>query len=93
MKLSVYTIFDCKSEVYNSPVFYRTDAEAIRNLSLMVNSTDNAIGLNPEDFTLFKIGSFSQENGVLQLLDAPKVSIVSAIDLKRGDGCEDKEKA
>lgn len=61
--MRIYTIYDTKAEHYGNPVFIRTDAEARRMFGQVANDESTEIGRHPEDFLLYRIGSWDAENG------------------------------
>ena len=65
MKLSIFSVFDSKASAFLPPFFLHNDAMAIRVFSDCVNADTHAFGKHPADYTLFRIGSFSDENGTL----------------------------
>lgn len=74
MKFKIFSIYDSKAEVFNTPIFLATEGQAIRIFDDMVNDEDkNAdIAKHPEDYTLFTIGEFDANNGKLEPLNTPK---------------------
>lgn len=72
MNLKLFTIFDAKAEAYQTVFTARATGEAIRQFADMANDHDNQIGRHPEDFTLFEIGEFSQENGRINALESKR---------------------
>lgn len=63
--MRLYTIYDSKAEHYGNPISVRTDAEARRQFSVVATDPNTEIGRHPEDFMLFRIGSFNSETGSL----------------------------
>jgi len=63
MKVNMYAIFDRASGIYDGPHPGRADGEIIRNFSQMCLNADSAIGKAPEDFTLFKVGTWNDGTG------------------------------
>lgn len=63
MKLNVYSIYDSAAKAYATPFFMQNDGLAIRAFQSNVNSKeDNNISKYPDQFTLFKIGEYNDEN-------------------------------
>lgn len=58
---------DRKSELYASPLVFVNDADAIRSFVDAVNREDaqSLIYLHPDDYDLFRIGSYDDSDGVL----------------------------
>lgn len=64
MVYNVYTVKDHKSwfsQIWNDI----NDETAKRGFSQMMSNPDNVMGFNPQDFDLFKIGTFDSETGQL----------------------------
>ena len=72
MNLNVYSIFDKAVRAYMRPFFMRTDAEALRAFVADIRSEDSMVGKHPEDYSLFRIGEFDGEVGVLTGTDDPR---------------------
>ncbi len=75
-------IRDSKAESFNQPMLHRTLAEAERQFSLHVNekNPNNFLNQYPEDYDLYKIGSYNEKTGTLEKLDSP-VHVAKAISL------------
>lgn len=67
MKRIVCCVQDRKSELFASPMVFVNDADAIRNFADAVNREDanSMIYLHPDDYDLFRIGTFDDSDGVL----------------------------
>ena len=73
MNLNIYSIYDSAAKAYMSPFFMHNHGLAIRAFSDQVNATtDNQIKNHPEQFTLFHIAEYNDENGHIEPLDTPK---------------------
>lgn len=66
MKLNAYTIYDVASGVYMRPFFSQADGQAIRGFKDIATDADHEIGKHPEDYTLFRIGSFNDNTGKME---------------------------
>ena len=79
MILNVYSVFDSKLASFGRPWYELTDASAIRVFSDAVNDTqnpNNQWNRHPEDFSLYRLGQFDDENGKID--SALPVSLVTA---------------
>lgn len=66
MKLNIYAVHDNKVKAYGTPFFQITDGQAIRAFQDNVNSTtESQITKHPEDFTLFKLGEYDDQTGII----------------------------
>lgn len=63
MKHIMFTIYDSKAEAYLPPFVMHQEGMAIRVFSDCVNDTKHQFGLNPQDYTLFRIGMFNDLKG------------------------------
>ena len=70
MILKTYTIHDAKAETYQPPFHARANGEAMRIFANMANDKNHPIGEHPEDYTLFRIGFFNPDKGLIAGLDA-----------------------
>lgn len=74
MKLNAYAIFDTAAVAYLQPFFMHNDDLAVRAFRDNVNAdTDSVISLHPEQFTLFKIGTFDDKSGTLERLETNQI--------------------
>lgn len=63
MNKNIYSIYDNKTCVFNTPFFSMNNAAAIRTFSDAANDTQTNINKHPEDFALFHIGHYDEETG------------------------------
>ncbi|QXP08053.1 MAG: nonstructural protein [Arizlama microvirus] len=65
--MKIYALLDTKSGTYGVPFFQRNDTTAARAISLEVNRNDESNMLNkyPEDFTLYILGEYDEETGLI----------------------------
>lgn len=63
----IYGLYSVKDERtdYNAPFQARTDEEAKRNFAAIVNDKNTTVGQFPEDYSLYKVGTFNSENGYI----------------------------
>ena len=80
----VYSIFDVKSKVYSNPTLSIARGDIEREWIDIVNEPDNKFNRHPEDFILYKLGTFDDCAGVYDCLDTPEI-IARAIDVWKGD--------
>lgn len=79
MKYPVVTIRDAKTSFW-PPQIYDTEAAAVRDFAMAVNSGEGKLSYSPGDFTLFKIGMFNNEKGTLEVVH-PIEQIVNGLDV------------
>lgn len=63
MILKVFSIYDMKAELFNTPFFMGTNGEAIRAFKDLVANPDSTPGRHPEDYRLMCIGEFDNATG------------------------------
>lgn len=63
MKLTIYSIFDKATEAYMRPWFAQSDGQAIRMFVDEARKPDTEINQHPEDYALFRIGTFVDTKG------------------------------
>ena len=73
MKLCQYTIFDNVHEAYHHPYSMENDAMALRQFANMAND-DTQIAKNPEDYSLWHLGSFETTTGECSLIPHQKLA-------------------
>ena len=66
MKVNLYAVFDRCSGVYDGPIPGRADAEMIRGFTQQCLNPDSQLGKSPDDFTLFKVGSWNDGTAELE---------------------------
>ncbi len=76
---SVYTIYDSKAEAYMTPFFVDKDGQALRDFQDVVQNPETPFAKHPEDYTLFKIGTYDPNTAQLKPLETP-VSMGLAIE-------------
>lgn len=79
MQLGMYSIYDKKAEAFTQPFFQATRGLAIRAFTDACNMQDNQFAKHPEDYTLFLIGTFDDETGVLAQ-DVVPVPLMPAVE-------------
>ena len=65
-----YSIFDKKAKTYASPFPALNDSVAIRMVSVSATG-ESLLAQYPEDFSIFRVGTFSEETGVFSPNDVP----------------------
>ncbi len=65
MKLNIYTIFDTASGLYMRPFYQQSDGAAVRSFKDIAIDADHEVGKHPEDYSLFRIGVYDDNNAVI----------------------------
>lgn len=66
MKVGVYSVLDVGTSHYHSPYVARNDVEARRIFESLGSKGDSLLVKYPEDYQLFRIGSFDDSDGALE---------------------------
>lgn len=90
MLLSIFTIYDEKAKAYLAPFFLPTTGMAVRTFTDMINNPECAFYKHPEDYTIFKIGTFDDSLGLL-LVELKPTSLHNGVTLKNIDQEADHE--
>ena len=65
MKLYVFTIFDSAAGAYLRPFLLRSNGEAMRTFQNECMNADSPLSQHPEDYSLYRIGSYDDNKGEL----------------------------
>lgn len=71
MNTEIFTVYDSAARRYLEPFCAETIETAIRMFRALVEKEGHSFNRWPQDYTLFHIGKFDSENGVLIALDTP----------------------
>lgn len=74
----VFSVFDSKVEAYLEPMYYLTEAEAERAFRNACIQQEHPFCHNAEDYTLFQLGDFDDNTGMLAPFTTPK-PVIKAI--------------
>lgn len=85
MLSKICTIYDGKAQAYLLPMYFQSLAQAERSFGDIVNDKEHPIGCHPEDYTLWCIGEWDEQTGIIVVFDV-KQSIAEGIQLYRGIG-------
>lgn len=80
MELKIFTVYDSKANAYMQPFFMNSTGQALRAWIDAVNDKTTQFNKHPEDFTLFEIGVYHDENAQIESLRTP-ISIGVALEL------------
>lgn len=65
MKMNFYSVYDSATNAYMRPFCFQTDGQALRSFGDEAVRADSEISKHPEDYSLFRIGSFDDAEGEL----------------------------
>lgn len=71
MTVELFSVYDSAARAFMEPFHAPTIESAIRSFRHTVNNGKNQIQQFPEDYTLFHIGTFNQEEGTVSALATP----------------------
>jgi len=71
MRMQAFSVYDGAAKAYLEPFFADTVEVAIRMFRAVVSKPDHQFARFPEDYTLFHLGEFDQELGLLNPLKTP----------------------
>jgi hypothetical protein len=77
MEMKMFAIRDEKLEAFMSPMFFRSNGEAIRAFFDEVERPDSKMHRHPGDYVLYFVGVWTDDNGVVLGLEEP-LALVSA---------------
>lgn len=69
MKQLMYAVYDSKAKAFCRPFFAAVEAVALRAFEGGANDPENEIGRHPNDFSLFQVGEFDDDTGVVRPLE------------------------
>lgn len=62
----VYALYDAAARAYLAPQLNSTDDAAKRDLALALSQSAGVpLGFSPKDFSLYRIGTFDNDSGIL----------------------------
>ena len=86
MNLSVFCIHDVKAGAYLPPFFLPQVAMAARTFADCVNDPTHAFGKNPQDYTLYHLGSY--DDNTAEIILQEKRSIGNGMEFKQEKSTE-----
>ena len=61
--MMIFSIYDEKAEVYNTPFFQGTVGMALRSFQELVRDNESMLFKYPEDYILYRIGEYDDKTG------------------------------
>lgn len=83
MILQVIAAFDKKARAFMQPFYAAHVDVAIRSFGQAANTAEHQVHNHPEDFALYYLGTFNDENAQFTLAAQPQ-HLAEAIQLKKG---------
>jgi len=75
LSMALFSIWDNKAKFHSTPWFSPNDDTAIREFVRVVNDGSSAINASPDDYTLFRIGTFDSDTGLITAEDKKLLSL------------------
>lgn len=89
---NMYALFDSAASMYLDPFLVQLDAQAIRAFDALIQTPGSDPSLFPQDFSLYKIGSYEPITGRLTALEMP-LQIITATELVHNKKLRDSNQA
>lgn len=70
MITKLFTIYDSKAQTYNRP-FHQLNDEVAKRTASDLRTTNDDIASNPEDYSLFELGTYDDSTANMDLHDSP----------------------
>lgn len=81
-KLDMFSIYDSKASAFLQPFFSKNSDTAIREFTAAVNQSNGNFQEFTEDFSIFTLGTFDQDEGKFTIHKTP-IHLANAISLKQ----------
>lgn len=81
--LHLYSVMDIKAEVYFPPFTSENDGSASRQFADLVADPQTKLHKHPEDFRLYRVGSFHADTGVVVPDSAGVVMVTDALTISQ----------
>jgi len=78
----IFTVHDGVADAYLTPFFLPNTPMAVRAICDCLSDTNHAFGKNPQDYTLFEIGTFNDATAEIEYI-TPYESLGNGLDLKK----------
>jgi len=75
MKLKIFSLYDEKAQVFNTPQYLAHKGEAIRMLQTTLGAKESMMSKYPEDFNLYCLGTYDDSTGKIISNDIPELVI------------------
>lgn len=75
-RLFVVAVRDRALDSFGSPIFVVATGQAIRSFSDEVNNPESPFAKHPDDYDLYQLGMFDQDEGTLVPIGTPKLLVI-----------------
>lgn len=83
MNLNIYTIKDAKAGTFSQPFYSVNHSTAIRSFNASIQDQTNPLSNYPEDFSLYHLGTWEDNQGTLTTQDPEFVA--DAVKVEEGE--------
>jgi hypothetical protein len=73
MLKNIYSMYDRAVKAYMQPIFHDSTGGIIRGLTDVLEDREHQFTKHPEDYTLFKLGTFDEITGKIEYHEPEKV--------------------
>lgn len=80
MLTKIFTVYDTKAKAYMPPFYMQSTGQAMRAFEDTVNDETHAFAKHPEDYVLYELGTFDDQNASFQL-HKTGVTLAKAIEM------------
>jgi len=81
MKISIFSVYDSKTEIFSTPSFLLNKGTALRAILEAANDPSSSLSKYPADFTVFELGVFDDVEGTITMHPA-KISLGTILEHK-----------
>jgi hypothetical protein len=71
MKIKMFNIYDQKAKSFLQPFFMQNNSLAVRAITDLANDPEHSFCRHAEDYTLYELGTFDDQDCSFDLHDAP----------------------
>lgn len=75
-RLFVCAVRDRAVDSFGTPIFVVAVGQAVRSFADEINNRDSSFAKHPDDFDLYQLGMFDQDEGTLVPIGSPKLVAV-----------------
>lgn len=79
MRHGIFAVFDDKAKAFISPFTLPNQDMAIREFSRSARDPNHMFGVHAEDYSLFRVGFFDDETGVIEATPKPEYIALAAM--------------
>jgi hypothetical protein len=79
MIVKAYSFLDQKLGIFSMPFFCHMEGQAIRIASELATDVNTTVGRHPEDFSLYLVGEFNDNTGILAVVGPTAVTNIVSL--------------